>query len=203
MAINGYSAGMVSKPFWYVEFKIVMRLLSEGKSFDEIKELSAEQNIFGVSKAYRAKEIYNCISRRAKHFDHDLIELFCNSDLATTKIIALISVIRTDKLFYEFLYEVYREKVLLGVRVLEESDIRIYLKNKQMQDTTVASWKDYTLKKLSNSYLNYLTDSGLLTNNNGKKEITPPILDVVLERYLIATKQSQIVKAITGANFID
>lgn len=201
MGKNGYSAGMVSKPFWYIEFKKTIKLLQEGKSFDNIKKLSIEQNIFSVSKEYRAKEIYNCVSGRAKVFDNEMIDLFCKSDIATTKIMALITVIKTDRLFFEFLYEVYREKILLGIRVLENSDFSIFFKNKQMQDETVASWKDYTLKKLSNSYINYLTDAGLLSTSSGRMEITPPILDVVLERYLVATKQSQIVKAITGVNF--
>jgi len=198
---NSYSAGMVSKPFWYVEFKKVMKLLQSGSTFDDIKRLSLEQNIFGVSKEYRAKEIYNCVSGRARIFDSEMIDLFCKSDLATTKIIALIAVIETDRLFFEFLYEVYREKIMLGNWVLEDSDISIFFKNKQMQDKNVASWKDYTLKKLSNSYVNYLTDAGLLSINSGKKKITPPLLDVTLEKYLIVNNQIQIMKAITGRNF--
>lgn len=139
MVKNGYSAGMVSKPFWYVEFKKVIKLLQEGKTLDDIKKLSLEQNIFGVSKEYRAKEIYNCVRGRAKIFDNEMIDLFCKADLATTKIMALIAVLKTDRLFFEFLYEVYRDRVLLGIRVLEDSDISIFFKNKQMQDETVAS----------------------------------------------------------------
>lgn len=201
MSKNDYSAGMVSKPFLFVEFKKVIKLLHEGNSFADIKKLSLEKNIFGVSKEYRAKEIYNCVSHRAKTFDADMIALFCLSDLATTKAMTLIAVLKTDRLFFEFLYEVYLEKIQLGIRVLEDSDISIFFKNKQMQDENVSSWKDYTLIKLRNSYINYLRDAGLLTISSGKKKITPPILDAALEKYLINNKETQILKALTGVNF--
>lgn len=200
MRKSEYSAGMVSKPFWYVEFKKVIKLLNEGKSFDDIKEMSIKENLFGVPKEYRAKEIFNCISHRAKVFDNEMINLFCTVDLATTKVMALIAVLKTDKLFFEFVYEVYREKVMLGIKELEDSDISIFLKNKQAQDETIASWKDYTLKKLQNSYVNYLRDAGLINTSTGKKVITPPILDIALERTLKAHNDEQFIKAITGVH---
>jgi len=200
MRTSDYSAGMVSKPFWYIEFKKVIKLLHEGKNFNDIRKMSIEKNIFGVSKEYRAKEIYNCVSGRAKVFDEQMITLFCTSDLATTKIMALIAVLKTDRLFYEFVYEVYREKVMLGIRELEDSDISIFFKNKQSQDENVASWKDYTLKKLRNSYINYLRDAGLISTSSGKKEITPPILDKALVKCLQDHNDIKIINAFTGVN---
>lgn len=193
-----YSAGMVSKPFWFAEFKKVIKLLHDGYSFDDIKKMNLEENLFGVAKEYRGKEIYNCVSARAKVFTDEMINLFCASDIATQKVMALISVLKTDKLFYEFLYEVYREKVIIGIMELEDSDISIFFKNKQAQDETVASWKDYTLKKLRNSYINYLRDAGMIFESGSKKEITPPILDVALERYLQSQNEQHLIKALTG-----
>jgi hypothetical protein len=160
--------------------------------------MNLEENLFGVAKEYRGKEIYNCVSARAKVFTDEMINLFCASDIATQKVMALISVLKTDKLFYEFLYEVYREKVIIGIMELEDSDISIFFKNKQAQDETVASWKDYTLKKLRNSYINYLRDAGMIFESGSKKEITPPILDVALERYLQSQNEQHLIKALTG-----
>ena len=69
MPKTDYSAGMVSKPFWFIEFKKVMTLLDRDVDYDEIKRISLEENLFGVPKIYRAKEIYNTVSRRAKSLD--------------------------------------------------------------------------------------------------------------------------------------
>jgi len=103
-------------------------------------------------------------------------------------------------LFFEFLYEVYREKVMIGVVEMTDSDINIFFKNKQDQIEEVSKWTEVTLKRLRSTYNNFLTDAGLLTVSNKQRHITPPILDVALEKYLEANGDMQIIKAITGVN---
>lgn len=100
-----YSAGMVSKPFWYIEFKTIMELLAHGYSYDEIKEKAVAENLFGVPKEYRAREIFNGVSRRAKSLDAEAIKLFCAADLTAKKALALIAVLKTDRLFKPFARE--------------------------------------------------------------------------------------------------
>lgn len=200
MLKNDYSAGMVSRPFWFIEFKKVMVLLDQGLTYDEIKRISLEENLFGVPKIYRAKETYNTVSRRAKALDNKLIKLFCSTDLSSSKVLAMLAVIKTDRLFFEFMYEVYREKVMFGVTALEDRDMNIFLKNKQMQSEKVAAWKDCTLDKLKNSYVNYLSDSGLISRAGSVKNITPPVLDIAVEQYLLDHDMKQYLSALTGVN---
>ena len=52
-----YSAGAVKHSFWFMEFRNEVKLLSEGKSFDEIKELCKMKNIFAASTPERATQI--------------------------------------------------------------------------------------------------------------------------------------------------
>lgn len=52
---NKYSAGAVKFSFWFMEFRKEVQMLSAGKSFDEIKKLSEDENIFGASTPARAK----------------------------------------------------------------------------------------------------------------------------------------------------
>ena len=61
--------------------------------------------------------------------DKTLIVLGCTSDLATQKVINLIAILRSDRLFFEFMFEVYREKNILGIPVIEDADINIFFKN--------------------------------------------------------------------------
>ena len=124
-----YSAGLVSQSFWFIEFKKVIKLLQEGFNFEQIKRMCLEKNLFGTSKESRAKRMYGYISNRAKDFDDTLITLFCSSNISTEKIMALIAILNTDKLFFEFMYEVYRDKVILGINQLEDSDINIFFTN--------------------------------------------------------------------------
>lgn len=195
-----YSAGLMSQSFWFIEFKKFAKLLHDGESHDGIRRLCLEENLLGAQKEYRAKRIYGYILNRVKTLDSTLLALFCESDLSTQKIINLISILRTDRLFFEFVYEVYREKVILGIPWLEYSDVNIFFKDKGQQDEGIAAWKDTTVKHLKNNYLNYLTDANLLTADNGKHRLTPPIVDAALERYLEANGEMPILKAITGVS---
>lgn len=193
-----YSAGLVSQSFWFVEIKKIIKLINDGMTEEEIKKLCINENLFGAMKEYRAKRIYGYIWNRTKRLDKAMIELFCSSDIATQKVINLISILKSDRLFLEFMFEVYREKNILGVNVIEDSDVNIFFNNKEIQSEDVAAWSDATKRRLRSIYINYLIDSNFLTVVEKKKTITPPILDIALERYLEANGDDTILKAITG-----
>ena len=193
-----YSAGLISQSFWFVEMKKVIKLIADGKSEEEIKKMCIDENLFGAAKEYRAKRMYGYIWNRTKKLDKALIDLFCTSDLATQKIINLIAILRSDRLFFEFMFEVYREKKILGVPVMEDIDVNVFFKNKEIQSEDIAAWTDNTKRRLRSIYFNYLIDANLLTVVDKKKMITPPILDIALERYLETCGDNSIIKAITG-----
>lgn len=195
-----YSSGLVSESFWFIEFRKIIKLKHEGKTWDEIKDLCLTDNLLGISKEYRAKRNYGYLKNRIDALDTGLIEVFIHADLNTQKIINLIAIAKKNRLFFEFLYEVYREKVQMGAPELTESDINIFYKNKQSQDDDVSMWTDVTLRRLRSTYMNFLTDAGLLTVSGKQKKITPPILDITLENYLKDNGDNQMVKAITGVN---
>ena len=63
---------------------------------------------------------------------------------------------------------------------------------------TVASWKEYTIKKLKNCYVNYLADSGLVLREDGLCKMTPPLLDASVKEYLSGVDKRQYLRALTG-----
>ena len=195
-----YSSGLVSESFWFIEFRKIIKLKHEGKTWDEIKDLCLTENLLGISKEYRAKRNYGYLKNRIDALDTGLIQVFIHADLNTQKIINLIAIAKKNRLFFEFLYEVYREKVQMGAPELTESDINIFYKNKQSQDDDVSTWTDVTLRRLRSTYMNFLTDAGLLTVSGKEKRITPPILDITLENYLKDNGDNQMIKAITGVS---
>lgn len=200
MECNKYSAGLMSQSFWFLEFKKAVRLRQEGMSYDDIKKKCVEENLFGAAREYRALRMTGYIITRVKAMDDALVELFCTSDLATQKLINLVTILRTDRLFFEFVYEVYREKVILGVECMEETDVNVFFTRKETQSELIAGWKDSTKRHLRSCYLNFMEDANLLTMIDKKKMITPPILDIALGRYLHSVGEEVMVKALTGVN---
>ena len=57
MKRNKYSAGAVKFSFWFMEFRKEVQLLAQGKTFEEIKKLSEEENIFGATTPARGAMI--------------------------------------------------------------------------------------------------------------------------------------------------
>lgn len=195
-----YSAGLVSQSFWFVEFKKVIKLLNEGKTEKEIKKLCINDNFFGAINENRAKRMYGYIWNRVKRLDDTMIHLFETSDLTTQKLINLIAILLGDRLFFEFIFEVYREKMIIGTDELSDFDLNIFFKNKEVQSDDVATWIDRTKKRLGSAYFNFMIDANLITVVDKKKMITPPVLDITLERYLEVSGNETLVKAIKGVN---
>lgn len=198
MIEQNYSAGIMSQSFWFNEFRQLLKLKRENCEPDEMKKRVIEENLFGAPNEYRAKRIYGYLINRVSVVEKELSDLFFSSDLATQKLINLIAVLRGDRLFFEFLYEVYRDKIILGEKTLELSDGKIFFNHKETQDDNVLAWKDQTKKRVQSAYFNFMTEANLLEIVDKKKLITPPLLDIALENYLRSNGETAIIKAITG-----
>lgn len=198
MNIKSYSASAVKFAFWFPEFRKEIGMLAEGKTQKEIEKLCLDENAFGASTAARAKRIYLTVTARIQALDESIYPLFQYSDLATQKLINLTAIMAHDRLFFEFMYEVFKEKILIGAGELSDSDYRIFFKNKQLQDVKVAAWTDQTVNRLGRTYKQYLLESGLTESGNATRKILKPILDPLFEDWLNQHEMNAVVSALTG-----
>ncbi len=195
-----YSAGLMSQSCWFVEFKKIIQLIYTGHTEDEIKAECLEYNLLGAVKEYRAKRVYGYLIARAKMLDDVGVRLFVESDLSTQKLINLIAILRGDRLFFEFIYEVYREKVILGQLELEDKDFSVFFRKKGAQSDLVENWNETTKKHLKSNYVTCMVDANLLKNDGKKRFVTTPIVDNSLIWYLQNSNDQAILSAITGVS---
>ena len=195
-----YSAGLMSEAPWFLEFKKMVFLKQDGVDQEEIKRRCIEENLFGMPKEYRARRTYGYLLNRLNLMDDTLINLFCSSDLTTQKIINLIMIAKGDRLFSEFLNEVYREKYIVGFTELSASDVNVFFTEKAAHDEIMGQWIETTFKRLRSGYFQFLVDANLLKKEKSKYYITPPILDIALERYLQFNGDERLLKAMTGVS---
>ena len=193
-----YSAGLVSQSFWFVEFKNMTKLVYDGKSLEEIKNMCVEDNIFGAVSDSRKIRMYGYLQRRVKVLDKELVKIFIDSDVSTQKLINIYTVMKTDRLFFDFLYEVYREKIMLGINKIDRADINIFFKNKEIQNDSIANWTDKTKNKLASTYISFLRDANLITSDGEDKKTRKPILSKNFEDYLVKNNLDVVIKALTG-----
>ena len=193
-----YSASAVKVSFWFAEFRKVMQMLGRGYGMSEIKELNLRENIFSASTPLRAKQIFQTVSERVLALDADICALFLSSDLATQKLIALVAAMAYDELFFDFVYEVIREKMIMGNDQLTDSDIRVFYKEKQEQDERVARWTDATFVRLAKCYKTMLYEAGIINKDVGARIIIPPIVDPQLQGWLEDHGMTRYANALTG-----
>ena len=193
-----YSAGAVKHSFWFMEFRKVIFLRAEGKSWEDIKKLNESENIFGAPTTQRATQIWNTVSGRIKCLDDSYYSVFQSCDVAAQKLFALVAAMAYDTLFSEFIYEVVREKMIIGSNELTDSDIRIFFKNKQEQSDKIAGWTDATIKRLGGCYKTMLFEAGLTDKGKDVHYIIKPVLDLEMERWLIDHNLEYYVHALTG-----
>lgn len=193
-----YSAGAVKFSFWFMEFRKTVRLLSEGETIENIKQLNQEQNIFGAPTPRRANEIFNAVAARVNTLAPSFYPIFFCSDISTQKALALVAVMAQDTLFFDFVYEVIREKMIIGTNEYADSDLRIFFREKQVQDETVATWTEATIKKLGSSYKTMLLEAGMTDKGKGTRKIQKIIMDPLLERWLIENGMEPMIQALTG-----
>ena len=193
-----YSAGMVSRPYWYIETKKTAKYLIESKDAKEVKEIVITENIYQAPSEDRSAQIFNTVVRRLSGLDDFLIDYIVNADIARSKLIVLLSIMKTDRLFFEFMYEVFRDKLILGDFTLKDRDISNFFDIKKSQSEAVSKWTDATITKLKRCYTRLLFEAGLIINSSGDRTITPVIMDYKVSSYLKEHNMSALLCAITG-----
>lgn len=193
-----YKSTIKSRPYLYKETKKTVTLVNKGISLEEIRNKSLEDNIFQLESETRKREVASTIINRLKSTDKFIMEKIEDSNVETSKILVLYTIMKTDRLFFEFMNEVYREKILLKDLFIRDKDFYIFFQNKREQSERVASWKEYTFKKLKQVYIRILFESGLIVNQKGDREIKIPIIDSKVKEHLYSIGDEVYINAILG-----
>jgi len=171
-----YSATLSGNPFLFFEAKTVASMILNGKSQDLILKSIFEENLFQYKTTKSIPKRVNTIFRRLDGLDPKILERLVSGSVEEGKLIVLLIIARSDRLFREFLREIYCEKIQLRGETLTEGDLNRFFNAKAELSPKIASWTTPAIKKLKQVYLNILVGSGLL-NNRKDKRICPPLLD--------------------------
>jgi hypothetical protein len=192
-----YSAGMVSQVFAFVETRETARLMVEGLSREEIKVKVESENLYQLKNLDRLRRTFNYVYKRLYSLPDGAVELLVQADTENAKLLTLIGIMNTDRLFFEFVYEVYRGKVILGERTIEERDMNGFFDDKAAQSEEVAGWSEAGIKKLKNCYLKNLADAGLIESTK-TREIKHALVNYRIEELLAKNGMSAYINAIKG-----
>ena len=172
---NYYSAAMPESVFVLPETKIVAKMMLDDNDRDRIRATVHDENILNVKTLSNEEKIFSFMYRRLNLISDEMKLVITHGDDADARFVNLISIMKLDNLFREFVFEVYHE-CLLNKSPLTDYEIMMFYERKGRENETVASWRDNTLGKLKNRYTRALYASGLIDKSVGIREITTPFV---------------------------
>lgn len=195
-----YSATNMTVGLMNKELKLTAKLFESGLNIKEIRQISYEENIYQARSENFKKTITSILLNRASSLDKNLINMLSNANSELEKQIAIYSVMKTDRLFFEFMREIYSEKIINKEQKIYSKDIERFMDIKREQSEKINSWKSTTTNRLRSSYVGMLYESGFAKKNNGYIEIVTPIIDYKLEQHLKGINEKFYLDIMTGEN---
>ena len=193
-----YTSTLKSMPYFYAEFKMTSKLKLHGLNAFEIKKRALEENLFMVKTEARKREIASRTLERVDVLDDYLLGRVVEGTVQTSKQIALYSILKNDLLFFEFMNEVYREKILLSELVVTDKDFSIFFTRKMEQSEQVNKWKEYTFYKLKQVYKRILGEAGFAKREGKDILIIPQIMDEDVHEHIKGRGDEIYIKAMLG-----
>ncbi|MCM1123840.1 MAG: DUF1819 family protein [Eubacterium sp.] len=157
-----YSSAIKKTPFKYPIAKRIAGLILDNLDYDELYKKCYDDNYVEIESLERRREVTNVVYNRLCALDVFLLKEFYNGDVATSKFILVYAIAKTDTLFFDFLFEKYREALMNPERdYLSIDDFDHFFESKSQSDLIVAKWGQFTLQCLTKGYRNILVESGL------------------------------------------
>ncbi len=189
-----YSSAIKKTPYKYSIAKIIGKLIHDGLDYDEVYKKCFDENYIQIDSLDRRREIINVIYKRLCSLDNYLLEEFLNGDVATSKFILVYAIAKTDSLFFDFLFEKYRESLLNFERnYLSIEDFDSFFESKKQEDLIVSKWGGFTIQCLTKGYRNILVESGL---GRREKKI------IITEKVMIHPAVEEHIKLIGDKEFL-
>lgn len=197
--MTDYSAKTTGENFLYVETKTLATHLLNGEDFDLLKRRNIDENLIMYKKEKAIARVNAPIFRRLKFLqDKGIIKDFVYEDIATSKYILLYAVMKTDDLVKDFVFEVYRKKILEEVDYIEKRDIENWYQDKMMMSETLKRVTVATENKLKQVIMRILQDANLVNKEKDGFKIIRPSLKTIFIDLLDSKGDISYAKAIGG-----
>lgn len=168
MTSKKYSAALTGNPFLFFETRETAKLLLGGTAKKEILADIIRSNLFQYKNTKSIAKRFNAIYKRISTLDSSLLETLAHGSLEEAKIINLLAIAKSDRLFYEFIAEILNDPLNRFGKNLTRLDFERFFKFKRETIPEVQKWTDQTIQKLIQVYIQMLVQSGFLDNRKNK-----------------------------------
>lgn len=183
--------GLLSK-----EMKIACQEYKNTNDLGAIIQNSISNNIFMVNTERRRKELAYKIVARMAALDDFLLYAIANEPYNISALLSLYALMKTDRLVFEFMNEVIKDKIELMNYRLTDIELNQFMLCKAQQSDIIAKWKDENKAKVKNSLRKVLIDAGVLRDLGSVYMIMPPILNKNIKDHIIEIGDKKYLEAL-------
>lgn len=120
-----------------------------------------------------------------------MLREFVYSDLDSSHYILLYAIMKTDKLVRDFVFEVYKDKLLMRKEYIEKIDIDTWYEDKCILSQTLRERSESTTAKLKQVIMKIMQDSGLVQKEREKNGYRYKIIRPLLKDKFIKELDSR------------
>lgn len=170
-----YSATMPAAPFALDESKVIARLMLDYDSRFDVRSIVHEENLLKVKSLSNEKKLFNYIYNRLEQFPDELKQIIIYGDENDSRYVNFVSIMAYDRLFMEFVYDVYQSKRINGDPITDY-DVMSFFEKVSARCEQVSEWKYETVFKLRRLYTRVLFEAGLLKTSSGCRGLCKPFV---------------------------
>lgn len=194
-----YATSLKKTPYKYSIAKKIAKLMLKKMDRAEIYAECYEKNYIEIDSEQRRREVTNVIYERLLSLDDFLLNQFYEGDVETSKFILVYAIAKTDILFFEFMFEVYREALVGNKSYISLDDFDNFFASKKENEEDVAKWGNYTIDQLAKGYRTVLADSGLGIREKRNIKAIRVMIHPAVEEHIKMSGDGEYLKALLGA----
>ena len=158
-----YSGSLTREQFLFYETRVVARLLADGLTREEILQAVKQDNLFQFPTERMVASISNTCLRRLESLNSsELVQALADGAQEEAKLINLYSMMRDNRIVWDFMILVIGEKYRTQDYELTQSDLNTFILHLQEQNDQVAAWSDSTVRKIKQVLKRCLLECGYL-----------------------------------------
>lgn len=196
--MDEYNAGLTAEPFLFNETRIIGKYLLEGYEVKELRKKNIDENLIQYKTKSSISRVNKPIFNRLAIFNNNQLNYFVNGDLDQSKILLVYAIMKTDRLVYEFIREIYYDKLVINEKTIEGFEIGRWFDSKISNSKFLAERSESTRYKMKQVLLQIMTSSGLLKREKNNFEIIRPLISKEVKELLDEVNDSSYYKTIGG-----
>ena len=181
---------IVSESFWHLEM-IQTAINIKDKNIEDLRKYIIEGDFLDYSSVNNYNKKLGSIVKRASVLDKVLIEELVEADSKTTEFINFYSIIKNEKLFYDFLNELIFSNFMKLKKYITKEEINTFMNEKARQIEAVNNWTESSRKRMKSKIVEFCIKGGYIQKEKEDYSIKIPSVNKRVREHLanIETKE--------------